>query len=85
MNNKKIYIINGYLYESGDEYTWVEEVFKDKEQAEACCTYLNIVHAKNPSFEMSEHEISTCNYIDLLEERKEWVKELSEAEEKMHY
>ena len=43
----KIYIIMGYINESGDEDTWVDEVFTDKEQAEACCEYLNLTKTQD--------------------------------------
>ena len=85
MNGEIIYIINGTLFESGDEHTWVEEVFKDKEQAEASCIHLNMMYNNNIRFHISEHEISTFDYVVLLEERKEWIKELNKAEEEMYY
>lgn len=43
----KIYIIMGYINESGDEDTWVDEVFTDKEQAEAYCEYLNLTKTQD--------------------------------------
>lgn len=38
----KIYIVGGYINEHGDEDTWIEKVFEDEEQAQACCEYLNL-------------------------------------------
>lgn len=66
--NNKIYIVNGYINESGDESTWIEELFTDKEQASACCIYLNMTKTqKNVMFDTSEIS-GFCNedYISKL-------------------
>lgn len=63
----KIYIIMGYINESGDEDTWVDEVFTDKEQAEACCEYLNLTKTQdNIEFSWFEMNVNTEDYIEKL-------------------
>lgn len=63
----KIYIIMGYINESGDEDTWVDEVFTDKEQAEACCEYLNLTKTQdNIEFSRFEMNVNTEDYIEKL-------------------
>lgn len=63
----KIYIIMGYINESGDEDTWVDEVFTDKEQAEACCEYLNLTKIQdNIEFSWFEMNVNTEDYIEKL-------------------
>lgn len=52
----KIYIVIGHIYESGDEDVWIEKMFEDKEQANACCEYLNITNKQdNVTYYLSEH------------------------------
>lgn len=69
-NTNKIYIVNGYINESGDEDTWIEELFEDKEQANACCEYLNITNTqKNVTYWLSENDgICMEDYVSKLEE-----------------
>ena len=63
----KIYIIMGYINESDDEDTWVDEVFTDKEQAEACCEYLNLTKTQdNIEFSWFEMNVNTEDYIEKL-------------------
>lgn len=69
-DNNKIYIVNGYINESGDEDTWIKELFTDKEQANACCEYFNITNTqKNVTYYLSECN-GFCNedYVSMLEE-----------------
>jgi hypothetical protein len=69
-DTNKIYIVNGYINESGDEDTWVEELFEDKDQANACCEYLNITSTqKNVTYYIYESD-EFCNedYISKLED-----------------
>lgn len=85
MNNKKVYIINGCMNESGDTFAWVEEVFENEEQAKACCKFLELTNNDGrKNFHISEHEINTHNYMDELVDEKRWVQELIEYQEKMH-
>lgn len=65
----KIYIVNGYINQYGDEDTWVEELFEDEEQANACCEYLNITNTQdNVTFYLSEND-GFCkeDYVSKLE------------------
>ena len=65
----KIYIVNGHIYESGDEDTWIEKLFENKEQANACCEYLNITNIqKNVTYWLSERDgFCTEDYVSKLE------------------
>lgn len=52
----KIYIVVGYIYKQDDEDTWIEKIFEDKEQANACCEYLNIVNKEDDvTYYLSEY------------------------------
>lgn len=82
--NEKIYIVHGYESKYNEEIFWIEEIFKDEEQAKACCKYLGIVD-RNKEYSMTEHEISTYNYISSLEQRKEWVDELFSEQDNIYY
>lgn len=67
--DNKIYIVMGYINESGDEDQWVEELFEDKEQASACCEYLNITNTQdNVNYYLCESDgFCTEDYISKLE------------------
>ena len=63
----KIYIVMGYINESGDEDTLVDEVFTSKEQAEACCEYLNLTKTQSyVEYSWYEADISTEDYVEKL-------------------
>lgn len=71
-DGSKIYIVNGYEYtdDSCNEEIWVEELFLDAEQANACCVYLNVTNTKkNVTYYISEYN-GFCNedYVSKLEE-----------------
>ena len=84
MINEKIYIVNGCFNENEDEHFWVKEVFKSKEQAEACCLHLS-ESSGNPSFCVSEHEICNYDYVSLLKSEKEYNEELFRTYEEQYY
>ena len=86
MNGKKIYIVNGHKTEVGYESTWIEEIFEDEEQAKACCKLIELsgYSINNAKYYISEHEICTHDYIEELEDRKRWVQELKEYEERIY-
>lgn len=80
MNNNKIYIVMGYINESGDESTWVEELFEDQEQANACSAYLNLTNTQNNvTFYVDEHD-GFCeeDFVSLLDTG--WQIELEDLE-----
>ena len=63
----KIYIVMGHINESGDEDTWIEEIFTNKEQSKACCEYLNLTKTQSHmEFSWYDMPISTENYIEKL-------------------
>lgn len=50
-----IYVVGGYINESGDEDTWIEELFDDEAQANACCEFLNLTKSQeNVEYNMYE-------------------------------
>lgn len=71
---KELYIVNGWIDNYGDEDDWVEEIFDDKEQAEACCKYLNMIKSQK-NVEYTVYKIDgLCNedYVSKLNEIKEF-------------
>lgn len=73
MNNEKIYLVNGYSYENGYEYEWIEKIFVDEKQADACCKYLNNTCGRTKRYHVSMHKICTYDYAGMLECKKEHV------------
>lgn len=67
IGNCNIFVVCGYINESGDTDTWIEELFDDEEQAKACCEFLNLTKSQdNVEFSWHEMYISTEDYISKL-------------------
>ena len=77
----KIYTVNGYMNESGDEFTWIEEVFKDEKQAKACCEYLKLTNTQN-NVEYYTSYIRGLSDIDYVTKLKEYTKHVEEREQR---
>lgn len=64
---KEIYLVYGNINESGDTDTWVEDIFDNLEQAEACAEWRNIMKTqKNVSYYASS-DIWFVNKWDYVE------------------
>ena len=68
ISNNKIYVVGGFINESGDTDNWIEELFEDEKQAKACCEYLNLTKTqKNVEFNMYELDgFCTEDYVAKL-------------------
>jgi hypothetical protein len=70
-----LHAVFGYIDEHGDTDTWLEELFESKDQAEACCKYLNLTKSQK-NVEYSVSEIAGFNTED-------WVAKLKALENQM--
>ena len=73
----RVYTVNGCINESGDISNWIEEIFKDKKQAEACCKYLNLTNSQKNVEYYTSYIRGLCNidYVAKLKEYTEHIKE----------
>lgn len=68
-----IFVVGGYINEHGDTDTWIEKLFDDEEQANACCEFLNRTKSQdNVSFNTykvdglcKEDYISKLKYLNI--------------------
>ena len=70
--DNNVYAVCGHINESGDTDIWIEELFDDEKQANACCEFLNRIKSyKNVEHNMyevnglcSEDYISKLRYLN---------------------
>lgn len=67
---KDLYLVYGNINESGDEDTWVADIFDNIEQAEACAEWHNTVKTQKNVYYYASKDVWNVNKWDYAEDLK---------------